>query len=65
VSNTGWTPAVPGQTNDIASVSDVDEFDSDEIVLADGDAVPDQVIDVASNATATSRWCGSAVRSTC
>jgi anti-sigma B factor antagonist len=46
VSNTGWTPAVPRQTNDIAGGSDVDEFDPDEIVLADGDAMPDQVIEV-------------------
>jgi anti-sigma B factor antagonist len=46
VSNTGWTPAVPRQTNDIDRVSDVDAFDPDQIVLADGDAASDQVIDV-------------------
>jgi anti-sigma B factor antagonist len=46
VSNTGWTPAVPGPTNDINSASVHDGRDPDPIVLTGEDALPDQVMDL-------------------
>jgi anti-sigma B factor antagonist len=46
VSNTGWTPAVPGQTSDMRDISGDGGAEPDPIILTGEDASPDQVMDV-------------------